>query len=152
MTKTASVGRVVLGVAFVATLSMGHRAVAAQDQNPPQQDARAAAVARVLESKACQQCDLSGAAFEKDADLKAADFTGAKLIGTFFYRTDLTNANFSNADLSKANFSLANLSNANFGGANLDGATLTGATSANLAGATTTATTVCPDGQAGPCR
>jgi len=128
------------------------RTLAAQSQDPAPQDARGVAMARLLDSKACQQCDLSGASFAKGTDLKGVDLAGAKLTEASFYRTILTNANFSDADLSKANLSMADLTNVNFGGANLDGATLTGATGASLVGAKTTETTVCPDGSNGPCR
>lgn len=107
---------------------------------------------KLLATRACVQCDLSNASFDKGTDLKGADLTGAKLIEASFYRTDLTNANFADADLSKANLSMADLTNAGFGGANLDGATLIGATGASLMGAKTTQTTVCPDGSNGPCR
>ena len=142
--------RVILGLALAVGLSAGARQVFAQDQVP--QDPKAAAMARLLESKACQQCDLAGANFTPQMDLKGVDLTGAKLPGASFYRTDVTSANFADADLSKAVFSMANLTNANFSGANLDGANFAGTTGASLAGATTTETTVCPDGQHGPCR
>jgi uncharacterized protein YjbI with pentapeptide repeats len=150
MTKTSMTSRVSLGLALAASLSVGYRGLSAQDQQP--QDAQAAAMARLLESKACAGCDLAGATFDKDANLKGLDLAGAKLAGASFYRTNLTGSNFSDADLSKTNFSMADLTNVNFGNANLDGANFAGATAASLTGAKTTSTTVCPDGQVGPCR
>lgn len=147
LVKVLSSAVVVVGLAFGIS-----RTLAAQSQDPAPQDARAAAMARLLDSKACQQCDLAGASFVKGTDLKGVDLAGAKLIEASFYRTLLANANFSDADLTKANLSMADLTNVNFGGANLDGAVLTGATGANLSGAKTTETTVCPDGSNGPCR
>jgi uncharacterized protein YjbI with pentapeptide repeats len=151
MTNRSLVARVVLVGSIVASASLGYRVFAAQ--NPPTpQEVKAAALAQLVEKKACQQCDLSGTSFTTEMGLRGADLAGAKLVGTSFYRLDLTNANFSDADLTNAVFSLSDVTNVNFGNANLDGANLARTTGASLTGAKTTETTVCPDGQHGPCR
>ena len=151
MTRLAKISRVVISVAFIAAfLTVGHRAYLQAQE--PAQDARAAGLARLVETKSCAGCDLAGLTFTDAMKLRGVDLAGAKLASASFYRDDLTNANFSDADLTKAVLSFANLTNANFGGANLDGANLAGSTGANIIGATTTEATVCPDGQHGPCR
>lgn len=132
-----------LGLAFVgAVLTTG--ALAAQD-------AQVNAKGQLMLTRSCQKCDLTGADLSRQ-DLKAVDLSGATLVSSSFYRADLTNANLDGADLSKANLTFADLTNTNFGSVNLTGANLTGAKGAALAAATTTDTTICPDGQAGPCR
>ena len=60
-------------------------------------------VGQLLESKRCQQCDLSG------ADLKRVDLAGANLAG---------------ANLSGAKLWAANLGGADLSGVNLEGASL----------------------------
>ncbi len=68
---------------------------------------------RLKATKACPNCDLSG------ADLSGADLSGANLYGANLSGANLTSANLSNANLYGANLTSANLSNANLGGANL---------------------------------
>ena len=123
--------------AVVATAALAAQGPSAKDQ--------------LLLTRACQKCDLSGAVLS-GLDLKGVDLTGANLAGASLYKSDLTNANLDGADLSKAVLTFADLSNTNIGAANLTGANLSGAKGAALAAATTTDTTICPDGQAGPCR
>jgi uncharacterized protein YjbI with pentapeptide repeats len=106
---------------------------------------------QLLKTRSCDNCNLSGEDF-RSADLKGISVASANLSGAGFYKADLTNANLGGADLTKAVLTFANLTNTNLGGANLTGANLTGAVSADLSRATTTDTTTCPDGQAGPCR
>lgn len=78
-------------------------------------------IQRLLSTKECQGCDLSG------AGLVLADLAGAKLSGANLTRTNLSQANLTGADLSGANLTGASLSGANLGGANLSGANITGA-------------------------
>lgn len=78
------------------------------------------------------------------ADLAKADFSGADLTGA-----DLSKANLTGADLSMAVLTGVSLDKANLIGANLKNATLDqrGA----IRAAKTDATTICPNGQPGPC-
>lgn len=92
-------------------------------------------VARARQSRQCAGCDLTGAAL-----------AGAELAGGNFKGADFSSALLYGADLSRAN-----LEGANFAGANLSSAKLNGARGANLAGATTNESTICPGGQNGPC-
>lgn len=115
-----------------------------------QQDARIQA-AQLRATRACVGCDLGGVDFSRQ-DLHGVDLADAKLVRASFYRANLRGANLNGADLSKANLTFADLDNANIGSADLTGANLMGATSAALAAAITTTTTICPDGQTGPCR
>lgn len=145
MTTKSRLARLFGGVALAGlTVAFGAQIVRAQDEHLREQ-------MQLKATKACDGCDLSGVNFTK-GDLKGVSLSGAKLSGAIFYRADLSNANLSGADLSKANLTLTDLSNTNFGNANLAGANLNGSTGASLAGAVTTDTTTCPDGQAGPCR
>ncbi len=81
-------------------------------------------VTRLLKTKECNSCDLSG------ADLIGAVLTGAKLQGANLNAANLTGADLSNADLTKAS-----LAGSNLVGANLQRATLkeTSLVYANLA-------------------
>lgn len=108
-------------------------------------------VNRVLVTRSCVGCDLNRASFNSK-NLKGVDLSGAKLVGAQFYKADLGGANLDGADLTGANLTFADLNNTNIGSADLTGANLKGATGAALQSAITTATTICPDGQAGPCR
>lgn len=144
MTVMTRLSRIGVGVALATVAVVGVRLTAAQDDHLREQT-------QLKATKACDGCDLSGVNYSK-AELKGVSLSGAKLEGTSFYRADLSGANLGGANLSKANLTFANLSNTNFGDANLAGANLNGATGAALAGAVTTDTTTCPDGQAGPCR
>lgn len=83
-------------------------------------------IQKLLSTKQCQQCELSG------AGLVLADLGGAQLS-----RADLTRANLSGANLSGADLTGANLTGASLNGANLTGANLSGAniSSADLRGA-----------------
>lgn len=65
-------------------------------------------IRQVLETKQCQECDLSG------ANLSSSNLIGANLSG----------ADLSNADLSNTNLFGANLNNANMSNAKLSGATM----------------------------
>lgn len=132
---------------MVAIAALGAVATLAA-QGPEGQALRA----KVLATKTCAGCDLSGVMFVKGADLKGANLSGAKLIGAGFYGVDLTNANLQGADLSNAILTSADLSNANLGGANLSGANLAHAKGASLAAAITDGRTTCPGGEAGPCQ
>jgi len=107
--------------------------------------------ARLLETRACSGCDLTG------TNLSPYDLTGisapsALMSGAILYRSTLKDADLRGADLSRANLRGANLTNAKLAGANLDGADLSEAVGANLALTTTTAATKCPNGSAGPCQ
>ena len=93
-------------------------------------------VDRLRATRNCAGCDLSGARLPGLAGARA-DFTNANLSGAFLYKANLSGASLTGAVLQGANLSSANLSNA---------------VGANLAGAKTDATTVCPNGAAGPCK
>lgn len=140
---TTKLMRCVWGLAVAVMIAIGPLVLA---QGP-----HAAERARLLESRACDRCDLTGESFH-GLDLKGVSLAGANLTGAVFYKADLTNANLAGADLTKAVLPFANLSNANLGGANLAGANLTNAVAADLSAAITTDTTTCPNGSAGPCR
>ena len=91
---------------------------------------------RLLETKSCSTCDLSGVDLQK-AELKKADLAGTNLSGADLSQANLAKANLSGADLSGANLAEANLVQADLSGANLSGANFHWAilTSANLSGA-----------------
>ncbi len=117
-----------------------------------------ALVIRLQKTKACINCDLSGANLKglflekvnlQNANLKGADLSGAKLKGanlqgaqlqeanlwfTDFKKANLKNANLQGAYLENATLNYVNLKNANLTNANLSEADLSGA---NLDGATT---------------
>lgn len=155
MTMTFKVVRLLggLGLAGMLALASG-QVLGAQRQDPqdPQEVARAQAKEKLLSTRACVECDLAGVSFWKGADLRGVDLARASMAGAGLYGADLSNANLAGADLSKAVLSFADLKNTNLAGANLEGAVLSGAKDASLATAKTNDTTVCPDGQAGPCR
>lgn len=115
------------------------------------QDAQDTLRERLLSTKACAGCELAGADFS-GKDLRGADLHNAALAKARFYRANLSKANLNGADLSGAVLTFADLSEAVIGTADLSGANLVGAIGADLSQATTTAATVCPGGQAGPCR
>lgn len=101
---------------------------------------------QLLETRACQGCDLQGAdlreahligadlrdanlqgAILAGANLEGADLTGANLEGanltnTFLNSADLTNVNFAHANLRDANLIQAQLEGANLVATNLSGA------------------------------
>lgn len=156
MTMTLKVVRLLGGLGLAGMLAVasgqGLRAQQSQDPQDPQDAARAQAKERLISTRACVECDLVGVSFWKGADLRGVDLARAAMTGAGFYGADLSNANLAGADLSKAVLSFADLTNTNLAGANLEGAVLSGAKDASLATAKTNDTTVCPDGQAGPCR
>ena len=82
-------------------------------------------VLRLLETKECAGCDLSGAnlslAILVNANLRGANLRGANLSGA-----DLTRANLSQADLSSANLNQAYLMMANLDQTNLSGVSTNG--------------------------
>jgi uncharacterized protein YjbI with pentapeptide repeats len=75
---------------------------------------------KLLSTKNCQQCDLSG------AGLVMNDLTGAKLVGANLVGANLSRANLTGADLRGANLTGASLHGANLMGADLRGANVTG--------------------------
>lgn len=101
---------------------------------------------QLLNTRECQQCDLSRAGFVyvdlSNVDLSGADLSGANLSRAILRGANLSGANLTGAVLFSADLTGANLSNANLAGvdmrealmsgANLDGAILT---DANLLGA-----------------
>lgn len=96
----------------------------AQAENPEH-------VKQLLETKWCQECDLSGAdlsgadlrdAFLFLADLEGTNLSRANLRGAYFFRADLSDAN-----LSQALLPLAVLRDARVSGTDLEGANLIGA-------------------------
>lgn len=76
---------------------------------------------RLLATKECPQCDLSG------AGLVMANLTNAKLSGANLSRANLSRAQLAGADLSGADLRGASLYGANLMGVNLRGANLMGA-------------------------
>ena len=82
----------------------------------------------------------------------SCDLSGARLPGLAGSGADLRYANLSGAFLYKAKLSGAWLDGASLRGANLSAANLSGAHGANLTGAFTDKTTVCPSGAVGPCK
>jgi len=80
--------------------------------------------------------------------LTGLNLTGVNLADAELGDADLSGADLSRADLSAADLRRANLESANLRGANLAAANLTGARTVS---AITDASTVCPNGQAGPC-
>ena len=90
---------------------------------------------QLLNTNSCVNCDLSNAWLE--ANLRKADFRGAKLYRANMEYADLRGANFTGANLSNVRLRGANLTNAildnailrytNLGDANLSGASLKGA-------------------------
>jgi tetratricopeptide (TPR) repeat protein len=75
---------------------------------------------RLLSTKQCSQCELSG------AGLVLANLAGANLSGADLTRANLSRANLTGADLTGANLTGASLNGANLNGANLSGANLSG--------------------------
>lgn len=73
---------------------------------------------KLLSTKDCPKCELSG------AGLVLADLAGANLSGADLSRANLSRANLIGADLSGANLVGASLHGANLSGANLSGAAL----------------------------
>ncbi len=155
MTMAFKVVRLLGGLGLAGMLAVSSGQVLGAERQDPQdaQDAaRAQAKERLVSTRACVECDLAGVSFWKGADLRGVDLARASMAGAGLYGADLSNANLAGADLSKAVMSFADLKNTNLAGANLEGAVLSGAKDASLATAKTNDTTVCPDGQAGPCR
>ncbi len=82
-------------------------------------------IKRLLETKECSECDLSGANLSF-AILVNANLRGANLRGANLSNADLTGANLSQADLSQANLNQAYLTQANLDRTNLTGALTNG--------------------------
>lgn len=110
-------------------LASGMLAGAAKASDP-------ADVAKLMETRSCANCDLSE----------------ANLAGWTLEKADLSGANLRDANLYKITLTSADLTGADLSGANLSGAKLAGAKGAVLAGAMTDPKTICPDGNAGPCK
>ncbi|MDH3348030.1 MAG: pentapeptide repeat-containing protein [Desulfobulbaceae bacterium] len=81
---------------------------------------------RLIESKSCRSCDLSGVDLNR-VDLSGADLEGAHLVGAKLFLTNLSGADLRNADLQGAGLGGADLAGADLRGANLTGAMLGGA-------------------------
>lgn len=98
----------ILQILFVLlTIITSLWATTAQAANPED-------VTRLLSTKSCNSCDLSG------ADLVGVDLTGAQLEGA-----NLNAANLTGADLTGANLTKASLAGSNLVGANLQQSILT---------------------------
>ena len=107
---------------------------------------------KLLETKECQECDLSGANLE-GASLKWVNMTGANLTGANLTGAYLIEASLSNANLTKATLTGTDLVGAQLTKANLTNTDLTKANleySINFTTADTTGATFCrtimPDG------
>lgn len=83
-------------------------------------------IEKLLETKRCIQCDLTGAKLDR-ADLSEADLRGSRLRDVTFFLADLANCNFQNCDLRDAQFGGADLSGADFRGADISGVSFGGA-------------------------
>lgn len=83
---------------------------------------------RLLETRECQGCDLSGVNLQGEhligVDLRNANLSGANLINANLEGADLTGANLNNANLSDAMVTNAILASANLDQANLTQAQL----------------------------
>jgi uncharacterized protein YjbI with pentapeptide repeats len=98
---------------FLTTLSLSTTAQAANSEH----------LQRLLATKQCQNCDLTGAGLVM-ADLSGANLSGANLTGANLSRANLTSADLRGANLSGAGLFGANLTEARLNGANLAGADL----------------------------
>lgn len=125
-------GRAALGAVFSAVL-----------WSQPGMAADQADVAQLLEQGSCPHCDLSGAQLSTYSNENGADLYGANLSDANLYRAVLRGANLRGADLSGANLGHVDLS-----GADLTGASLL---DADVMMVVTDETTICPDGNTGPC-
>jgi uncharacterized protein YjbI with pentapeptide repeats len=103
-----------LTVTLLVSLNLG-LGVSAQEISP---------VERLLNTKECSGCDLSGENLS-DLDLSDANLSGADLTNANLRNTMLVGANLSNATLRGANLTLAVLIAANLSGADLSYANLT---------------------------
>jgi tetratricopeptide (TPR) repeat protein len=99
--------------AFLTTISLATIAQAANSEH----------VRKLLATKECQNCDLSGAGLVM-ADLSGANLSGANLTGANLSRANLSSADLRGANLSGAGLFGVNLSEAKLNGANLAGADL----------------------------
>jgi uncharacterized protein YjbI with pentapeptide repeats len=79
-------------------------------------------VKRLLETKQCQGCDLSGVNLT-NANLEGVNLSGANLSDAVLVGANLTNANLQAANLTRANLTHAKLTNVYLDKANLIGAT-----------------------------
>lgn len=95
-------------IALTATIGFATPAAAENPQH----------VKRLLETKQCQGCNLSG------ANLTNAELSNANLIGADLSQAKLNGANLSNASLIGAKLIRTNLNRAKLTGANLSGAQL----------------------------
>jgi uncharacterized protein YjbI with pentapeptide repeats len=97
--------------------------------------AQSVEVQRLLNTKQCPGCNLSGANLQ-NADLEEANLRGANLQGANLQNADLEQANLQDANLQQANLSDADLQEANLQNANLQNANLRSADleDANLQG------------------
>lgn len=134
-------------LALAALVVLAGVGLAAQQATAPQTDP----VKQLLEQRSCVGCNLAGVVLTP-AKLEGVDLTGANLFEANLYFADLQKAKLGGANLVNANLGKAQLKDATLAGADLTGANLQYATDVNFAGATTTSTTTCPDGTAGPCR
>lgn len=95
------------------------------ESTPPPSEPIPKNIQRLLTSKACPFCDLSGADLSQTR-LAKADLNGANLSGANLTLADLSGANLQRANLDQADLSGADLSFANLEGANLRGTNLEG--------------------------
>jgi len=110
--KTANMKSQILATAaFLTTITLSTSVQAGNSEH----------IRRLLATKECQNCDLTGAGLVL-ADLSGANLSGANLAGA-----NLSRANLSNADLRGANLSGAGLFGVNLSGAKLSGANLANA-------------------------
>ena len=99
--------------ALSATIALGFVGWNATFLPAPAQAENPAQVVQLLETGACQSCDLSG-----------ADLTGAHLIGVDLRGANLTNATLANANLEGSDLTGATLANTDLSGAFLTNALL----------------------------
>jgi uncharacterized protein YjbI with pentapeptide repeats len=104
----------------------------------------------LVKDRSCVGCNLRETSLS-GLNLTEVDLSGADLRDSNLYLTNFTKANLSGANLSGANLSKASLVGANLENTNLNLANLKDAKVLTLKGALTGTTTICPDGQNGPC-
>lgn len=114
----------ILGLSCVAVVALSLSP--AWGVTTPQPNSVQDNIQRLLKSKSCPSCDLSGADLSQSR-LAKADLRGANLIGANLNFADLTEANLQKANLNQADLSGADLSFADLEGANLRGTNLKGA-------------------------
>ncbi len=91
--------------------------------NTPARAVDAPLVQQLLDTRSCENCDLSNANL-RGLNLSHTNLKGANLSNANLSQTNLSHANLTGANLSRTNFQDANIAEANLSQSNLTGATL----------------------------